>query len=201
MNGVPMHPVVTLVLLCVTAVAEIVGCYLPYLWLKDRAPLVVLLPSAASLALFVWLLSLHPVAAGRTYAAYGGVYVATALFWLRLADGVRPDTWDIAGSALAGAGMFVIMFGPRHAWVKRRDVVGKASWAGGRRARVSVRFRSRAGSAGHRGGRGPRAERQRSYSSLSSRAPEAGAWPGPPRRGGAREPGDTRRRRRGWDAP
>src|SRR2546427_3549160 len=72
MNGVPMHPVVTLLLLCVTAVAEIVGCYLPYLWLKDRAPLVVLLPSAASLALFVWLLSLHPVAAGRSYAADGG---------------------------------------------------------------------------------------------------------------------------------
>src|SRR3989442_2100576 len=82
MNGVPMHPVVTLLLLCVTAVAEIVGCYLPYLWLKDRAPLVVLLPSAASLALFVWLLSLHPVAAGRTYAAYGGGFVATPPLWL-----------------------------------------------------------------------------------------------------------------------
>ena len=104
MNGAPMHPLVTLLLFCVTAVAEIVGCYLPYLWLKDRAPILVLLPSAASLAAFVWLLSLHPVAAGRTYAAYGGVYVATALLWLRLADGVRPDTWDIAGSALAVAG-------------------------------------------------------------------------------------------------
>src|SRR2546427_9162114 len=85
MNGVPMHPVVTLLLLCVTAVAEIVGCYLPYLWLKDRAPLVVLLPSAASLPLFVWLLSLRPVAAARTYAAYGGGYGAAGPVWLRLA--------------------------------------------------------------------------------------------------------------------
>src|SRR2546427_940187 len=96
-NGVRMHPVVPLVLLCVPAVAEIVGCYLPYLWLKDRAPLVVLLPSAASLALFVWLLSLHPVAAGRTYAAYGGVYVATALLLRPPAAGGAPATWGISG--------------------------------------------------------------------------------------------------------
>src|SRR2546425_4774954 len=111
MNGVPMHPVVTLVLLCVTAVAEIVGCYLPYLWLKDRAPLVVLLPSAASLALFVWLLSLHPVAAGRTYAAYGGGCVAAPLLWPRLAAGARPRNWGILGSGLGGAGGFVFMCG------------------------------------------------------------------------------------------
>src|SRR5207244_5479593 len=103
MNGVPMHPVVTFLLLCVTAVAEIVGCYLPYLWLKDRAPLVVLLPSAASLALFVWLLSLHPVAAGRPYAAYGGVHLAPAPLGLRLAGRGRPDRWDVSGSALGVA--------------------------------------------------------------------------------------------------
>src|SRR5207247_11384259 len=112
MNGVPMHPVVTFLLLCVTAVAEIVGCYLPYLWLKDRAPLVVLLPSAASLALFVWLLSLHPVAAGRTYAAYGGGYVATALLVLRLAEGVRPVALGSGGSAVAGGGLRVSRFRP-----------------------------------------------------------------------------------------
>ena len=96
-----------------TAIAEIVGCYLPYLWLKDRAPIWVLIPAAASLALFVWLLSLHPTAAGRVYAAYGGVYVATALLWLWLVDGVRPTTWDIAGSLIAVSGMAVIMLAPR----------------------------------------------------------------------------------------
>ena len=64
-----------------TAVAEIVGCYLPYLWLKKDAPAWLLLPAAASLALFAWLLSLHATAAGRVYAAYGGVYIAVALLW------------------------------------------------------------------------------------------------------------------------
>src|SRR2546425_9618412 len=112
MNGVPMHPVVTLLLLCVTAVAEIVGCYLPYLWLKDRAPLVVLLPSAASLALFVWLLSLHPVAAGRTYAAYGGGFVAAPPLWVPPPGGVRPPTWGISGSALGPARVCFFLFCP-----------------------------------------------------------------------------------------
>ncbi|MCX7894005.1 MAG: YnfA family protein [Burkholderiales bacterium] len=100
-------------LFVVTAVAEIVGCYLPYLWLKDRAPAWVLVPAAAALALFVWLLTLHPTDAGRVYAAYGGVYVATALAWLWLVDGVRPTAWDVGGSLVAIAGMAVIMLGPR----------------------------------------------------------------------------------------
>ncbi|HII2983107.1 TPA: YnfA family protein, partial [Yersinia enterocolitica] len=67
----------------VTALAEIIGCFLPYLWLRKGASMWLLLPAAASLALFVWLLTLHPAASGRVYAAYGGVYVATALIWLR----------------------------------------------------------------------------------------------------------------------
>ncbi|MCP9439906.1 MAG: YnfA family protein [Nitrospira sp.] len=96
-----------------TAIAEIVGCYLPLLWLTDRAPIGILLPAAASLALFVWLLTLHPTAAGRVYAAYGGVYVATAILWLWLVEGVRPTQWDLLGSAIAIVGMAVIMFGPK----------------------------------------------------------------------------------------
>lgn len=68
-----MTPIATAARFIATAVAEIVGCYLPLLWLTHRAPVWVLLPAAASLALFVWLLSLHPTAAGRVYAAYGGV--------------------------------------------------------------------------------------------------------------------------------
>ena len=72
----------TLALFIATAVAEIVGCYLPYLWLKQGKSAWLLVPAAASLALFAWLLSLHPTAAGRVYAAYGGVYIAVAAFWL-----------------------------------------------------------------------------------------------------------------------
>jgi small multidrug resistance family-3 protein len=98
-----------------TAIAEIVGCYLPYLWLKKGAPIWVLAPAAVSLALFVWLLTLHPTAAGRVYAAYGGVYVAVAIAWLWVVDAVRPTPWDWLGAAVTLIGMAIIMFAPRHA--------------------------------------------------------------------------------------
>jgi len=80
----------TLGLFVATAIAEIVGCYLPYVWLKRGGPPWLLLPASASLALFAWLLTLHPTAAGRVYAAYGGVYIAVAILWLWLVDGHRP---------------------------------------------------------------------------------------------------------------
>ncbi|MGO4330924.1 YnfA family protein [Cupriavidus sp. 2TAF22] len=97
----------------ITACAEILGCYLPYLWLRQHAGAWVLLPGALSLALFAWLLSLHPDASGRVYAAYGGVYIAVAIAWLWLVDGVRPSPWDIAGVAVAIAGMAIIVLQPR----------------------------------------------------------------------------------------
>ncbi|MEN1926672.1 YnfA family protein [Luteimonas sp. MJ293] len=102
-------------LFALTAVAEIVGCYLPYLWLKHGKSAWLLLPAAASLALFVWLLTLHPQAAGRVYAAYGGMYVSVAILWLWLVDSVRPTATDIAGVAICIVGMLVIMLGARHA--------------------------------------------------------------------------------------
>jgi len=105
----------TMALFAVTAVAEIVGCYLPYLWLKQNASAWLLLPAAASLALFVWLLALHPHLAGRTYAAYGGVYVAVAVLWLWWVEGARPGVWDAIGVALTLTGMAVIYFAPRGA--------------------------------------------------------------------------------------
>ena len=79
----------TLALFLATALAEIVGCYLPWLWLRQGKPVWLLLPAAVSLALFAWLLTLHPTAAGRTYAAYGGMYLAVALVWLRVVVDVR----------------------------------------------------------------------------------------------------------------
>lgn len=110
-----MFELKTIALFIATAIAEIAGCYLPYLWLKDRAPAWVLLPAALSLALFVWLLTLHPTDAGRVYAAYGGVYVAVAIAWLWMVDAVRPTSWDWLGACVSLAGMAIIMFAPRHA--------------------------------------------------------------------------------------
>jgi small multidrug resistance family-3 protein len=103
----------TVGLFVATALAEIVGCYLPYLWLRQGRSVALLAPAAASLALFVWLLTLHPQAAGRTYASYGGVYVTTALIWLWLVDGQRPDHWDLLGGTVTIVGMAIIAFGPR----------------------------------------------------------------------------------------
>lgn len=103
----------TIALFAVTAVAEIVGCYLPYLWLKQGKPVWLLLPAALSLALFAWLLTLHPFAAGRTYAAYGGIYVSVALVWLYAVEGVVPHRWDYVGVAVTLTGMAILAFAPR----------------------------------------------------------------------------------------
>lgn len=103
----------TLLLFVATALAEIVGCYLPYLWLVKQASIWLLVPAAISLALFAWLLTWHEAAAGRVYAAYGGVYISVALTWLWAVDGVRPTPWDVAGVALSLVGMGLIMYQPR----------------------------------------------------------------------------------------
>ncbi len=103
----------TFALYLVTALAEIIGCYLPWLWLRQGRSAWLLVPAAASLALFAWLLTLHPAAAGRVYAAYGGVYVAVALAWLWAVVGVRPGPWVWLGAAVTLAGMAISAFAPR----------------------------------------------------------------------------------------
>ena len=103
----------TISLFLVTALTEIIGCYLPYLWLREGKTIWLLVPAAVSLATFVWLLSLHPTATGRVYAAYGGVYIFMAICWLWAVDGVRPTSWDLVGSAVALLGMAIIIFAPR----------------------------------------------------------------------------------------
>lgn len=108
-----MFQIKTLALFGMTALAEILGCYLPYLWLRKGASAWLLLPGALSLALFAWLLSLHPPAAGRVYAAYGGVYIGAAILWLWLVDGIKPTLWDVTGAVVAVSGMAIIMFAPR----------------------------------------------------------------------------------------
>ena len=101
----------TFVLFVVTALAEIVGCYLPYVWLRKHGSVWLLVPALLSLAIFAWLLTLHPAASGRVYAAYGGVYVAVALLWLWRVDRVPVTAWDITGAIVALTGMAIIVWG------------------------------------------------------------------------------------------
>ena len=103
----------TVGLFVITAIAEIVGCYLPYLWLKQDRSVLLLVPAAFSLAAFAWLLTLHPHAAGRVYAAYGGIYISVALMWLWAVDSVRPTITDWVGVGVCLLGMAIIMFGAR----------------------------------------------------------------------------------------
>ena len=100
----------TFVLFLVTAVIEILGCYFPYLILNQGRSQWLWIPTALALGAFVWLLTLHPAASGRIYAAYGGIYIFTALLWLRYVDQVYLSRWDIMGGAvvLIGAAMIIL---------------------------------------------------------------------------------------------
>lgn len=97
----------------ITAIAEIVGCYLPYLWLKENKSILLLIPAILSLSLFVWLLTLHPAASGRVYAAYGGIYIIVALFWLWKIDGIQPTLADTIGAIIVLIGTLIIICGSK----------------------------------------------------------------------------------------
>ena len=101
----------TVVLYAITALMELLGCYLPYLWLRQGRSALLLIPGALCLGLFAWLLSLHPAASGRVYAAYGAVYVSMALLWLPLVDGVVPTGRDLLGVAVVLVGLGVLISG------------------------------------------------------------------------------------------
>lgn len=103
----------TFVLFFMTALAEILGCYFPYLILNQAKSTWLWLPTVLSLALFVWLLSLHPTASGRTYAAYGGIYIFSALLWLRYVDQVALTRWDIIGGLVVIVGAMLIILQPQ----------------------------------------------------------------------------------------
>lgn len=96
-----------------TAIAELIGCYLPLLWLSGKGSPWLLVPAALSLVAFVWSLSLHPMASGRIYASYGAVYISAASAWLWLVDGIKPSWSDMVGVGLALCGAGVIAFGHR----------------------------------------------------------------------------------------
>ena len=103
-------------LFALTAAAEIVGCYLPWMVLKQGKPIWLLIPAVAFLAAFAWLLTLHPfTAAGRTYAAYGGMHIAVALLWLLWAEGIAPTHWNLFGAGFALVSMTIIAMQPTQA--------------------------------------------------------------------------------------
>lgn len=103
--------VITLGLFVLTAIAEIVGCYLVLLWARRDAGAWVLIGAIIALAAFAWLLSRHPAESGRVYAAYGGVYTCTALAWLWIVDRVTPTVIDIAGVATIAVGCGILIAG------------------------------------------------------------------------------------------
>ena len=108
--------VTTYLTFAAAAVAEIAGCFAFWAWLRGGQSAWWLVPGLAALVLFAWLLTLAPAAhAGRAYAAYGGIYIAASLLWLRMVEGQRPDMWDIIGGALAIVAAGIIVLAPRGA--------------------------------------------------------------------------------------
>ena len=98
------------------AFAEIAGCFAFWAWLRQGQSVWWIAPGVASLALFAFLLTLVPAeAAGRAYAAYGGVYIAASLVWLWTVEKTTPDRWDLLGAAVCLIGVGIILFGPRAA--------------------------------------------------------------------------------------
>lgn len=96
------------------ALAEIGGCFAFWAWLRLGKSAWWIAPGMISLALFAWLLTrVDSEAAGRAYAAYGGIYVSASLFWLWAVDDVRPDRWDIVGGLVCLVGTGIILLGPR----------------------------------------------------------------------------------------
>ena len=96
------------------ALFEIAGCFAFWAVFRLQASPLWLGAGVLSLIAFAWLLTLAEVdAAGRAYTVYGGVYVAASVGWLWAVEGVRPDRWDLSGSAIVLLGAAVVLFGPR----------------------------------------------------------------------------------------
>ena len=103
----------TFFLFLLTALMEILGCYFPYLILNQAKSHWLWVPTALALAVFVWLLTLHPAASGRIYAAYGGIYIFSALMWLRFVDQISLSRWDLLGGIVVILGALIIILQPQ----------------------------------------------------------------------------------------
>ena len=106
----------SIVIFVLTALCEIAGCFAFWAWLRLGKSVLWLIPGTLALVAFAWLLTYVEIdAAGRTYAAYGGVYIVASLLWLWTIEGARPDRWDVLGGAVCLIGAAIILFGPRAA--------------------------------------------------------------------------------------
>lgn len=96
------------------ALAEIGGCFAFWAWLRSGASALWVVPGVASLVAFALLLTLIPTeAAGRAFAAYGGIYIVSSLAWMWAVEGVRPDRFDAIGAAVCLTGAAIILLAPR----------------------------------------------------------------------------------------
>jgi small multidrug resistance family-3 protein len=93
--------------------AEIGGGYLMWRWLRDGGSIMLGIVGAAILVLYGIIPTLQPSTFGRTYAAYGGVFVVLSLLWGWWMDGNRPDVADVVGGVVCLIGVSVIMYWPR----------------------------------------------------------------------------------------
>lgn len=92
------------------ALAEILGCFAVWAWWKNGASVLWLVPGALCLAAFGWLLAQVEVKlAGRAFAAYGGVYIASSLLWMWVGEGTRPTLRDLGGAAICLIGAAIIL--------------------------------------------------------------------------------------------
>ncbi|TAN02488.1 MAG: YnfA family protein [Rhodanobacteraceae bacterium] len=104
----------TAIVYIAAAFFEIAGCFSFWAWLRDGQSSWWIAPGIISLTFFAWLLTRVDIAAaGRAYAAYGGVYIVASLLWLWVVEGVRPDRWDVFGAAICLTGATVIVLGHR----------------------------------------------------------------------------------------
>ncbi|TKW66396.1 MAG: YnfA family protein [Paracoccus denitrificans] len=103
-----------LAIFAAAALCEIAGCFAFWAWLRLGESPLWLVPGIAMLVAFAWLLTLSPAdSAGRSFAAYGGIYIATSLIWMWLIEGRRPDLWDLTGAAICVIGAGIILLAPR----------------------------------------------------------------------------------------
>jgi len=109
-------PIASILAYVGAALAEIAGCFAFWAWLRLGKSMLWIVPGTLSLLLFAWLLTLVDTSqAGRAYAAYGGIYITSALLWLWIVEGVMPDRWDLGGALLCLAGAAIILLGPHRA--------------------------------------------------------------------------------------
>lgn len=98
----------------VAALGEIAGCFAFWAVLRLGKPVWWIVPGMVALAIFAYALTLvESDAAGRAYAAYGGVYIVASLLWLQIVEGQAPDRFDLVGGLVCLTGATIILFAPR----------------------------------------------------------------------------------------